>query len=203
MTAKTTLRWVGLLSGAALAASLHAAPKPGAPAPDFALTDIDGKAVTLAEFKGKHVVLEWTNPNCPYVGKHYDTGNMQSLQKSYAGKQVIWLSIASTRPGHPEYASEKQIQQWLGEKKAAPTRAILDKDGKVGRLYDARTTPHMFVIDPQGKIVYAGAIDDRPSTRAADPAAANNYVRAALNQATSGKDVAVAATTPYGCSIKY
>ncbi|HKA40522.1 MAG TPA: redoxin domain-containing protein [Burkholderiales bacterium] len=198
MTAKTTLRWVGLLSGAALAASLHAAPKPGAPAPDFALTDIDGKAVTLAEFKGKHVVLEWTNPNCPYVGKHYDTGNMQSLQKSYAGKQVIWLSIASTRPGHPEYASEKQIQQWLGEKKAAPTRAILDKDGKVGRLYDARTTPHMFVIDPQGRLVFAGGIDDKRTWSHEDVKTAKNFVRAALDESLAGKPVTVASAVPYG-----
>ena len=198
MRARTTLRLVLFLAGSALAASLQAAPKPGEPVPDFTLTDIDGKPVTLSDYKGKHVVLEWTNPHCPYVGKHYDSGNMQGLQRAYAEKSVVWLSIASTRPSHPEYASEKDMKQWIGEKKAAPTRAMLDKDGKVGRLFDARTTPHMYVIDAQGKLVFAGGIDDKRSWNPDDVKTAKNYVRAALDESLAGKPVPVASAVPYG-----
>src|ERR1043166_2906062 len=141
MRATTTFRWTLLLACSVFAASLQASPRPGMPAPDFSLTDIGGKPLKLSDYKGKYVVLEWTNPHCPYVAKHYDTGNMQALQQTYAGRSVVWLSIASARPSHSEYASEKDMQLWLAEKKAAPARVMLDKDGTVGHLYDARTTP--------------------------------------------------------------
>jgi len=180
------------------AVGAHAAPAIGTQAPDFTLTDITGKPVRLADFKGKHVVLEWTNPHCPYVAKHYDTGNMQALQKNYAAKGVVWLSISSTRPGHSEYASEKEMAKWGADTKASAARVMLDKDGKVGRLYDARTTPHMYVIDPQGRLVYAGGIDDRRSTSASDVKNAKNFVSAALEESLAGKAVSVPSAPPYG-----
>jgi len=175
----------------------------GQAAPDFALSDTHGKPVRLSDFKGKYVVLEWTNPGCPFVRNHYNTRNMQGLQSEWVAKNVVWLSIDSSNRSSWDFMEPAKRGDWMQTKGAAQSAVLVDPDSATARLYQAKTTPHMFVIDPQSKIVYAGAIDDRPSTRAADPAAANNYVRAALNQATSGKDVAVAATTPYGCSIKY
>ena len=175
----------------------------GQAAPDFALSDTHGKPVRLSDFKGKYVVLEWTNPGCPFVRNHYNTRNMQGLQSEWVAKNVVWLSIDSSNRSSWDFMEPAKLGDWMQTKGAAQSAVLVDPDSATARLYQAKTTPHMFVIDPQSKIVYAGAIDDRPSTRAADPAAANNYVRAALNQATSGKDVAVAATTPYGCSIKY
>jgi len=175
----------------------------GQAAPDFALSDTHGKPAHLSDFKGKYVVLEWTNPGCPFVRNHYNTRNMQGLQSEWVAKNVVWLSIDSSNRSSWDFMEPAKLGDWMQTKGAAQSAVLVDPDSATARLYQAKTTPHMFVIDPQGKIVYAGAIDDRPSTRAADPAAANNYVRAALNQATSGKDVAVAATTPYGCSIKY
>lgn len=186
-----------LFATAVFAAQVHAA-KVGAAAPDFTLTDIAGKPVKLSDYKGKHVVLEWTNPNCPYVGKHYDSGNMQGLQKTYGEKGVVWLAISSTRPDHHEYTSEAETAKWLAAKKGAPARTMLDKDGKVGRLYQARTTPHMYVIDPAGKVVFAGGIDDKRSWNPEDVKTAKNFVRAALDESMAGRPVSVATATPYG-----
>ena len=175
----------------------------GQPAPNFTLTDTQGRAVQLSDFKGKYVVLEWTNPGCPFVRNHYNTRNMQALQSSWAPRGVVWLSIDSSNRTSFEFMPPAKLGEWMQARGAAQSSVLVDPDSATAKLYEAKTTPHMFVIDPQGKIVYAGAIDDRPSTRPEDPPAANNYVRAALRQATSGMPVATATTTPYGCSIKY
>jgi peroxiredoxin len=175
----------------------------GQPAPDFTLTDLQGKTVTLSLLKGKFVVLEWVNPECPFVNKHYSSGNMQKLQKEATTKHVTWLSIHSTRPSHSDYKTPDQMRAWTMEQKGAPTTTLLDPDGKVGKLYGARTTPHMYIIDPKGELIYAGAIDSKRSSNPSDIDSATNYVRVALNEAWAGKPVTTAATTPYGCSVKY
>jgi peroxiredoxin len=175
----------------------------GQPAPEFTLTDTAGKTVKLSDLKGKHVVLEWVNPECPYVQKHYNSANMPGLQKEAAGQKVTWLTINSTRQGHSEYKSEQQMDSWMKQKGAAPAATLLDKDSKVGRAYGAVTTPHMYIIDPRGTLVYAGAIDDKRSTRVEDVKTAKNYVRAALGETLAGKAVSTASTTPYGCTVKY
>ena len=174
----------------------------GQPAPDFTLPDLSGKAVKLSDLKGKVVVLEWVNPDCPYVQKHYNSANMPGLQKEYSGK-VTWLTINSTREGHSEFKSPQQMQSWMKEKGGAPAATLLDRDSKVGKLYGAVTTPHMYVIDPKGTLVYVGAIDDKRSTNPADVKTAKNYVRAALGETMAGKAVSTASTTPYGCTVKY
>ena len=175
----------------------------GQPAPDFALTDVNGKAVKLSDFKGKHVVLEWTNPGCPFVLKHYGSQNMQALQQDAKAKDVVWLGISSTAPGHGDYlapgALAAQYQAWG----ATPTALLMDVSGKVGRSYGARTTPHMYVIDPKGMLVYAGGIDDKRSANADDVRTAKNFVRAALGESLAGKAVSTPTAPPYGCSIKY
>jgi peroxiredoxin len=175
----------------------------GQAAPDFTLTDTQGKQVQLSDFKGKYVVLEWTNPGCPFVRNHYNTRSMQGLQAEWSAKDVVWLSIDSSNRSSFEFVQPAQLGEWMKARGAAQSAVLVDPDSATAKLYQAKTTPHMFVIDPQGKIVYAGAIDDRPSTRPEDPPSAKNYVRTALMQATSGVAVATAATTPYGCSIKY
>ncbi|HZI84120.1 MAG TPA: thioredoxin family protein [Casimicrobiaceae bacterium] len=175
----------------------------GQAAPDFTLTDAHGKAVQLSDFKGKYVVLEWTNPGCPFVRNHYNTRNMQGLQSEWTAKNVVWLSIDSSNRSSFDFVAPAKLDEWMRSRGAAQSAVLVDPDSATAKLYQAKTTPHMFVIDPKGTIVYAGAIDDRPSTRPADPPAANNYVRAALTQATAGMPVATAAATPYGCSIKY
>jgi peroxiredoxin len=175
----------------------------GEAAPDFTLTDADGKSVHLADFRGKLVVLEWTNPECPFVRKHYDSRNMQGLQKESSAKDVVWLTINSTRRSHYEYKTPAEMSAWMHARDGAPRAVLVDADSATARAYAARTTPHMFVIDPAGRIVYAGAIDDRRSTRAEDASAAHNYVRAALSEVQAGRPVSLASTTPYGCSIKY
>ena len=175
----------------------------GQAAPDFSAPDLAGKAVKLSDFRGKFVVLEWTNPECPYVRRHYDSGNMPSLQKEFAAKGVVWLAVNSSSPESGEFTPPDGMTKWVAAKGAAPTAVLIDKDGKVGRLYGARTTPHMYVIDPQGKLVYAGAIDDKRWANVEETKSAKNHVRAALGEAMAGKPVAVSATTPYGCSVKY
>ena len=185
------------ISPAALAANA------GQAAPNFTVTDTHGKSVQLSDFKGRYVVLEWTNPQCPFVRNHYNTKSMQTLQGDWGPRGVVWLSINSTNKSSWEYMAPEKLDAWMHNSGAAQKAVLVDSESAVARLYDAKTTPHMFVIDPAGRIVYAGAIDDRPSTRAADPPAAKNYVRTALTEATSGKPVTVADTTPYGCSIKY
>jgi len=176
---------------------------PGKPAPAFTLADLDGRKVALAEMRGKYVILEWTNPSCPFVRKHYGSGNMQSLQRRFAAEGVVWLTINSTARSHPEYLKPAEMKSWLQQQEAAPTIAALDADGTVGRAYGAKTTPHMYVIDPNGALVYAGAIDDKRSADPADVKTASNFVVQAMNELRAGKPVSSPATPPYGCSIKY
>jgi peroxiredoxin len=176
---------------------------PGRDAPQFTLTDVSGKRVDLAALRGKTVVLEWTNPACPFVKKHYGSGNMQALQKRFTGQEVVWVTINSTATGHPEYLKPAQQSDWMAKQGGSPTYVALDADGKVGRAYGARTTPHMYVIDPAGKLAYAGAIDDKRSTNPADVKTANNYVAQAIGELKAGKPVSTPATPAYGCSIKY
>jgi peroxiredoxin len=192
---------VALLLGAAVQA--HAGAVVGKPAPPLRATDVNGKTVTLDSFKGKFVVLEWVNFHCPFVGKHYGSGHMQKLQEEYTGKGVVWLSICSSAPGKQGYVTGPEAKKLMKERGAAPTDFLLDPKGTVGRAYGAKTTPHMFVIDPRGIVLYDGAIDDTPSTDKADIATAKNYVSAALDEALAGKKVEVAASQPYGCSVKY
>jgi len=180
-----------------------AAPKAGDQAPDFTGTDTNGKTHKLSDYKGKYVVLEWTNSGCPFTRKHYNSGNMQKLQKEWTAKGVTWLTVLSSAPGKEGYMTAADENTYLRDKNSTPTAAILDPDGTIGHLYAAKTTPHMFVIDPQGKVVYAGAIDDKPSTDPGDIAHSKNYISSALTEALSGKPVSVSNTTPYGCSVKY
>ena len=202
--ASRAMTWRLLLAASAVGISAAAlAANSGQPAPNFTVVDTAGKPVQLSDFKGKYVVLEWTNPQCPFVRNHYNTRNMQALQESWGPRGVVWLSIASTNKSSWEYMAPPKLDAWMHERGAAQKAVLVDDQSAVARLYQAKTTPQMFVIDPAGTIVYAGAIDDRPSTRAADPPAAKNYVRTALTEATSGKPVTTADTTPYGCSIKY
>lgn len=196
MTSSTLARLVAglaMIAGAALAA----------PAPDFSVTDSAGKVVRLADYKGRFVVLEWSNPECPFVQAQYGAEAMQAAQKDAAARNVVWLTVNSTHRSHSEFRSGAQMDAWMREHRAAPTAVLIDADSAAGRAYAARTTPHMFVIDPAGAIVYEGAIDDRRSARVADRKGAHNYVRAALDDALGGKPVRVASTTPYGCSVKY
>lgn len=197
----TRMATIGLVL--TILAGTASAQAPGAAAPAFTINDTAGKPVALADFKGKYVVLEWTNPECPFVQKHYVSKNMQGLQKEWSERGVVWLSINSTNRDHGEYKTPAQMNAWIKDKQAAPKAVLLDGTSATGRAYAAKTTPHMFVIDPAGKIVYNGAIDDKRSAREADRKTANNYVRAALAEATAGKPVTVASTSPYGCSIKY
>jgi len=194
----------GLIALAAIFTALQAVALPmGQSAPEFTLANLQGKPVKLSDYKGRYVVLEWVNPGCPFVQKHYNSGNMPRLQKDAAAHDVAWLTIDSTKSSHEDYKTPQQLNAWLTEKGAAPTAALLDVDGKVGKLYEAKATPHMFVIDPQGKLIYAGAIDDKRSADVEDVKTANNYVQAALADARAGRPVAKASTQAYGCSIKY
>ena len=175
----------------------------GKPAPNFTLPDTSGKTRSLSDFKGKFVVLEWYQPDCPFVRKHYRSGNMQSLQKEYTAKGVIWLSIDSSAPGEQGNYPAQKLNQIASNDGAARTALLLDPDGKVGRLYGAKTTPDMYIIDPKGMLVYQGAIDDKRSTDLADVKTASNYVKTALDAVMSGQTVPTASTRPYGCSVKY
>jgi peroxiredoxin len=172
-------------------------------APDFTGTDSNGQTHQLSEYRGKYVVLEWTNNGCPYTKKHYESGNMQSLQKQWTSKGVVWLTILSSAPGEQGYMSPAQENTYISQVHADPTAAILDPKGTIGHLYSAKTTPHMFVIDPTGKLVYDGAIDDHATTDVSDIATSKNYVSAALTASLAGQPVATAYTRPYGCSVKY
>jgi peroxiredoxin len=192
----------GLMAPAAQAQA-PSAPLIGKPAPAFEAVDADGKTRSLTEFRGKTVVLEWTNNGCPYVRKHYDAGNMQALQAAAARDGVVWLSIVSSAPGMQGYFTPAAAKAWKVKEKARAASVLLDPSGVVGRLYDARTTPHMYVIDRAGTLVYMGGIDDRPSADPASLKGAKNYVAAALADVKAGRPVAQAATRPYGCSVKY
>ncbi len=175
----------------------------GEKAPDFTAADSNGKNHALASYKGKIVVLEWLNHQCPFVKKHYGSGHMQELQKTYTGKGVIWLSVISSAPGKQGYLTPEEANSVTKEKGAAPTAVLLDPQGAVGKLYGAKTTPHMFIINADGALVYNGAIDDTPSTDLADIATAKNYVQSALDELLAGKPVSEATSQPYGCSVKY
>jgi hypothetical protein len=183
--------------GAGLAA------RPGTPAPAFTATDIAGRAVSLNDYRGKTVILEWTNDGCPFVGKHYNSGNMQALQRRFTSEGGIWLTIASSAPGEQGYVTPDGARADIARWKAAPSDYLLDPNGVVGHSYDARATPHMVVIDPKGVLVYMGAIDDKPSVDPADVKRAKNYVVAALDALATGQPVTVAVTHAYGCSVKY
>ena len=186
-----------LFSAAALASAVV-----GQPAPAFTVTDLAGKPVKLEDYKGKTVVLEWINFGCPFVMKHYNSGNMQALQKKYAN-DVVWLAVNSTNKGHGDYADPRQLQAQLQSCGAQPARYLMDEPGTMGLAYGAKTTPHMYIIDPSGKVVYNGAIDDKRSTNIADVKTSKNYVVAALDELRAGTPVSVASTAPYGCTIKY
>jgi peroxiredoxin len=193
---------------AALSTSLAAGPARaqavvGRPAPAFTLPDSSGQSHSLADYKGKLVVLEWFNPECPFVGKHYGSGHMQGLQKEWTAKGVVWLTIDSSAPGKQGYVDAARARSLAKERGLLSTALLLDPEGKVGRAYAAKTTPHMFVIDKAGTVAYAGGIDDKPSTDQADLATARNFVAAALGELAAGRRVTVASSQPYGCSVKY
>ncbi|MGZ3489309.1 MAG: redoxin domain-containing protein [Isosphaeraceae bacterium] len=174
-----------------------------APAPAFKATDSHGQSHSLDQYKGKFVVLEWHNHDCPFTRKHYESGNMQNLQKEWTEKGVVWFTVISSAPGKEGYVTPSQENDYMTKMHASPTAALLDPEGNLGRLYNAKTTPHMYVIDPQGKLIYSGAIDDRPTPDRDDIRDADNYVSGALSAAMSGKPVANSYTRAYGCSIKY
>ncbi|HXP06045.1 MAG TPA: redoxin domain-containing protein [Stellaceae bacterium] len=197
-----------ILCAAAMAALITGAQaadiaRAGASAPAFTATDIAGHAVSLADYAGKTVILEWTNDGCPFVGKHYNSGNMQELQRRFTAAGDIWLTIASSAPGEQGFVDPEQARADITRWNAAPSDYLLDPDGVVGHLYDARATPHMVVIDGNGVVAYIGAIDDKRSTDLDDVKTAKNYVAAALDELAAGKPVTVAATHDYGCSVKY
>jgi peroxiredoxin len=207
MSRRDFLRGAGALAGGALvgaAADPAGAVTPvGQAAPPFSAAASNGASVALADYRGKVVVLEWTNHECPYVRKHYETGNMQTLQKEAAAKGAVWLSVISSAPGEQGHVTAGQANELTVRRQAAPAAVLLDPQGTVGRHYGATVTPHMYVIDPQGVLVYAGAIDDRPTTRRSDVQGAQNYVRAALEAVLAGRPVRTPATRAYGCTVKY
>jgi peroxiredoxin len=196
---------LSLAAAAALAvpAAATAQPTLGRPAPDVRVQDFNGQMRSLSEFRGKTVVLEWTNDGCPYVGKHYNSGNMQRLQKEATAAGVEWLTIISSAPGFQGYLTAPQAKAWKAKVGAHSSDVLLDPDGKVGRAYEAKATPHMFVIDKAGNLVYMGGIDDRPYADPASLKGATNYVEAALTDLKAGRPVATPVTRPYGCSVKY
>jgi peroxiredoxin len=201
---KTKLITALLVIGAASTALFAAdSPAVGTNAPDFSLTDSKGKTQSVSQYKGKYVVLEWFNPDCPFVKKHYGSGNMQKLQEEFTGKGVVWLSVDSSAPGLEGHLTAEQANAKMTEWKTKQTAFVLDPDGKAGQAYGAKNTPHMFVINPEGKIVYEGAIDSKASANPADIANATNYVKVALDESMAGKTVSNANTKPYGCSVKY
>ena len=175
----------------------------GDKAPDFTATDSNGVQHSLSGYAGKYVVLEWHNNGCPYVRKQYNSGNMQKLQREWTARGVIWLTVISSAPGRQGYVTATEENAYLRQMNASPTAALLDPRGALGHLYDAKTSPHMFIINPSGTLIYDGAIDDKPTTDLADVATATNYVSQALDEAMAGKAVTVATSRPYGCSVKY
>lgn len=177
--------------------------KVGDAAPDFTGTDSHGQSHKLSDYRGKFVVLEWHNNGCPFTKKHYESGNMQNLQKEWTGKGVVWFTVISSAPGTQGYVTADQENGYMDKMHAVPTAAILDPTGQIGHLYGAKTTPHMFVINPQGQLIYNGAIDDKATPDQSDINGAKNYVSEALQEAIAGQPVGVASTRPYGCSVKY
>src|SRR6266576_1159913 len=187
------------------AAVLYAAESPavGSAAPDFSVPDVNGETHSLSQYKGKYVVLEWFNPECPFVKKHYGSGNMQKLQGEYTGKGVVWLTVDSSAPGAEGNLSPEQAQKVMKDWKTKQTALLLDPEGKAGRAYGAKNTPNMVIINPEGKIAYEGAIDSKATPNPADIPSSTNYVKAALDQSLTGKPVSNPKTKPYGCSVKY
>ena len=195
--------FTALTALAVIAAPASAAPVVGQPAPNFKAADVNGKPVTLSDFRGKTVVLEWNNPECPFVKKHYGSGNMQKAQAAAAKDGVVWLSINSSAPGKQGHMDGAEAKAFVAKAGAQPTAYLLDPRGVVGKLYDAKTTPHMYIVNKAGTLVYAGGIDDKPTPRPADVNGARNHVLAALSELKAGKPVSVATSRPYGCNVKY
>jgi peroxiredoxin len=195
VTALTTLA-----AGALYAADV---PPVGSAAPDFSAPDANGKAQSLAEYKGKYVVLEWFNPECPFVKKHYGGGNMQKLQDEFTGKGIVWLTIDSNAPGTEGSITAEQAKKIMDSWKTKQTALVLDPESKIAKLYGAKNTPNMVIINPEGKIVYEGAIDSKATPNPADIPSSTNYVKAALDESLAGKPVSNSQTKPYGCSVKY
>jgi peroxiredoxin len=186
-----------------LSTGAAASPRTGTPAPGFTATDSKGTQHTLAAYKGKAVILEWTNHECPYTVKHYATGNMQALQKSATESGAIWLTVVSSRPGTQGHVNALEADKLTDDRKAGATAVLLDPKGDLGRLYEARTTPHMYIIDPAGMLVYMGAIDDQPTANHTSVKVARNYVRETLDALAARRPIALASTRPYGCTVKY
>jgi len=186
-----------------LTVSAPAQVRVGASAPAFTATDSHGQSHSLSQYHGKYVVLEWHNQGCPYTRKHYVSGNMQNLQKEWTAKGVVWFTVISSAPGQQGYVTPPEENAYVEKMHAAPTAVLMDPDGKVGHLYGAKTTPQMFVINPEGNLIYAGAIDDKPTPDVDDIRGADNYVNDALTAAMAGKPVATPYTRSYGCSVKY
>lgn len=183
--------------------SSYAETKVGAPAPAFSAVNSEGKTVSLEDYRGKTVVLEWTNDGCPYVRKHYGSGNMQALQKKWTGQGIVWLSVISSPPGEQGFADAPRANSLTSERSAAPTAVLLDSGQQVARAYGATATPHMYIVKPDGMLAYAGAIDDKPTARPADIKDAKNFVDQALTELKAGKPVSNPATRAYGCAVKY
>ena len=195
-------KWTLALIAVLLALPLLGA-RVGETASNFVGTDSNGKTHKLSDYRGKVVVLEWHNQGCPYTKKHYESGNMQKLQKEWTVKGVVWLTVISSAPGEQGYVTAEQENEYLKKMNSSPTAVLLDPTGVIGHLYGAKTTPHMYVINPKGLLVYEGAIDDKPTSDPQDIAGATNWVAAALKQTTAGQQVATPVTRPYGCSVKY
>lgn len=192
-----------IAAASCLVAAVAFALRPGELAPDFKGTDSNGKTETLSQYRGKYVVLEWTNHDCPYTIKHYKSGHMEALQREWTAKGVVWLSVISSAPGNQGYMTPAGENEYVKTMHADPTAVILDPSGTIGRMYDAKTTPHMFVIDPSGKLIYEGAIDDRPSPDPDTLKGAHDYVSEALEESMAGKPITTPVTRSYGCSVKY
>ena len=192
-----------LVAAALAAAPALAPPQIGKPAPNFRLSDVNGRAVSLADFRGKTVVIEWNTPECHFVRKQYGSGNMQKTQAAAKKEGVVWLSINSSAPGKQGHMNAAQAKEVVAAQKAQPTAYLLDPDGAVGKTYDAKTTPHMYIVNKAGALVYAGGIDDKPTPNPADVNGARNHVLAALGELKAGKAVSVPTSRPYGCSVKY
>jgi peroxiredoxin len=200
---KTKLLTTLLTLAASTALFAADSPAVGTTAPDFSLTDSKGKTQTVSQYKGKYVVLEWFNPECPFVKKHYGSGNMQKLQEEFTAKGIVWLTVDSNAPGLEGNLTAEQAEKKIAEWKTKQTAFVLDPEGKAGRSYGAKNTPHMFVINPEGKIIYEGAIDSKATPNPADIAGSTNYVKVALEESLAGKTVSNTNTKPYGCSVKY
>jgi len=192
-----------LASLTAVTTPAQAAATLGQAAPDFTLKDTSGKTVKLSDFRGKHVVLEWTNPGCPFVRKHYNSGNLPAQQKEAMSKGVVWLAINSTEKASADHMEPAKLVAWKKERQSVPSAILMDEDGTTGKAYAARVTPHMYIIDPQGRLIYAGGIDSIPSARAEDIPKATQHVKVALGEALAGKPISAPTTQAYGCTIKY